>query len=139
LLVFGAIATVTFLDTLARDRNLRVRRFLDGTLGKAFNVVGGLLGLFVAGYTGVLLAVSNQPVWSDTWVLGGLFLASGLSGSAALIAWLAHRRADAQGSMMALARLERFFPWLELALLVAFVLLLIPPGALDVAFAMPWL
>ena len=54
--------------------------------------MGALLGLFVAGYTGVLLAVSNQPVWSDTWALGGLFLASGLTGSAALIGWLVHYR-----------------------------------------------
>jgi len=30
------------------------------------------VGLFICGYTGVLLAVSNQPVWSDAgWVLGG--------------------------------------------------------------------
>src|SRR6185369_8564228 len=107
LLVFGAIATVTFLDTLARDRNLRVRRFLDGTLGKAFNVVGALFGLFVAGYTGVLLSVSNQPVWSDTWALGGLFLASGLSGSAALMMILTRFRADAQASVVALERSAR--------------------------------
>jgi len=143
LVVFGIFATVSFGDALVRDGRLRFLSWLfaplRSPLGRLWHLVGGLLGLFVAGYTGVLLAVSNQPVWSDTWVLGGLFLASGLSGSAALIAWLAHRRGDAQGSMIALARFERFFPWLELALLVAFVLLLIPPGALDVAFAMPWL
>jgi formate-dependent nitrite reductase membrane component NrfD len=48
--------------------------------------VGALFGLFLAGYTGVLLSVSNQPIWSDTWALGGLFLASGLSVAAAAIA-----------------------------------------------------
>ena len=58
-----------------------------------------LAGLFIAGYTGVLLAVSNQPVWSDTWALGGLFLASGLTGSAALLGWLVHRRPDARPSI----------------------------------------
>ena len=56
----------------------RAVRLLDGPLGKLWITVGAVLGLFIAGYTGVLLAVSNQPVWSDTWALGGLFLASGL-------------------------------------------------------------
>ena len=47
----------------------------------------------------MLLAVSNQPVWSDTWALGGLFLASGLSGSAALLLLLlTHYRASAEPS-----------------------------------------
>jgi len=139
LLVFGAIATVTFLDTLARDRNLRVRRFLDGTLGKAFNVVGALFGLFVAGYTGVLLSVSNQPVWSDTWALGGLFLASGLSGSAALLILLARFRPAARSSVAALERTERTYALLELALLLVFVLTLIPAGTQGEVFGLPWL
>ncbi len=72
-------------------------------------------------------------------MLGGLFLASGLSGSAALLGWLVHRRSDARPSAAVFAGFERFFPWLELALIVAFVVALIPPGALDQAFAMPWL
>ena len=37
---------------------------------KLWNLLGAIAGLFISGYTGVLLAVSNQPVWSDTWVLG---------------------------------------------------------------------
>ena len=41
-------------------------RLLDGGPGTIWAVLGSLVGLFVAGYTGVLLAVSNQPVWSDT-------------------------------------------------------------------------
>src|SRR5256885_3234935 len=86
LLVFGAFATVSFVDALVRDGRLNwswVARLLSGFFGKLFVAVGALFGLFIAGYTGVLLSVSNQPVWSDTWALGGLFLASGLSGSAA--------------------------------------------------------
>ena len=52
---------------------------MGGAVGRVFMIIGALLGVFVAGYTGVLLSVSNQPIWSDTWALGGLFLASGLS------------------------------------------------------------
>jgi formate-dependent nitrite reductase membrane component NrfD len=145
LAAFGLFVTVSFVEALARDRVIRIRlvdwalRPLTGVLGKLWYLIGGLLGLFVAGYTGVLLAVSNQPVWSDTWVLGGLFLASGLSGSAALLGWLVRRRSDAGASAEVFARFERFFPWLELALIVAFVVSLIPPGALHQAFALPWL
>ena len=84
LLIASVFALVSFVDALARDGRLRhplARRLtavLDGSAGKAWSVVGSALYLFIAGYTGVLLAVSNQPVWSDTWALGGLFLASGL-------------------------------------------------------------
>jgi len=108
-----------------RDRKIcgspadRAVRLLDGAPGRLWIAVGAVLGLFIAGYTGVLLAVSNQPVWSDTWALGGLFLASGLAG------------------MLELS--ERLFTLLELVLLVVFVLTLVPNGALDDAFAFPWI
>jgi formate-dependent nitrite reductase membrane component NrfD len=141
---FGVFVTVSFFEALVRDRVIRLRiadrlvRALDGARGRLWNVVGAVLGLFVGGYTGVLLAVSNQPVWSDTWTLGGLFLASGLSGSAALIGWLAHRRRDARTSAPGLARSERFFQVLEVVLIGLFVVTLIPTGALTRAFGYPW-
>jgi formate-dependent nitrite reductase membrane component NrfD len=145
LVVFGLFATVSFLEVLVRDQKLRrplagrVVRLLDGTLGKLWITVGAVLGLFIAGYTGVLLAVSNQPVWSDTWALGGLFLASGLAGSAALLLLLVRYRADARASAGMLELSERLFTLLELVLLVVFVLTLIPAGALDDAFGFPWI
>jgi len=144
LVAFSVFVTVSFFEVLVRDRKIRLSitdrlvRVLDGVLGKLWNIVGAILGLFIAGYTGVLLAVSNQPVWSDTWALGGLFLASGLSGSAALLAWLAHHRRDAQYSAAGLARSERLFQVLELALIAVFVVTLIPLGAVDQAFGFPW-
>jgi formate-dependent nitrite reductase membrane component NrfD len=141
LVAFGLFVTVSFLEALARDRGWEARwlRPLDGALGRAWIVVGAVLGLFIAGYTGVLLAVSNQPVWSDTWALGGLFLASGLAGSAALLALLVHRRpaARASGGMLELS--ERLWSLLELALLVVFALTLVPDGTLDDAFGFPWI
>jgi formate-dependent nitrite reductase membrane component NrfD len=143
LVIFGAFVTVSFVDALARDGRLPGFRWLSALLssflGTLWHGIGALLGLFIAGYTGVLLAVSNQPVWSDSWVLGGLFLASGLSGAAALLAWLVHHRADAQESAVVVARFERFFPLLELLLILGFVGLLIQPGTLSRAFEPPWL
>jgi formate-dependent nitrite reductase membrane component NrfD len=84
-------------------------------------VVGALFGLFIAAYTGVLLAVSNQPVWSDTWALGGLFLASALSGSAASVLLATRNRRDAMTTDRKLIEADRYFILLELALIVLFL------------------
>jgi formate-dependent nitrite reductase membrane component NrfD len=89
-------------------------------------IVGACLGLFIAGYTGVLLAVSNQPVWSDTWALGALFLASGLSTAAAAIAFFAWYRRDARSSSDKLALADRYFLVMELVLLAVFFVTLGP-------------
>ena len=136
LVAFGLFVTVSFLDALRRDR-----RGIEGAglLAKLWSIAGAVVGLFIAGYTGVLLAVSNQPVWSDTWALGGLFLASGLSGSAALLGWLARHRRAAQPAAGAFVRAERVFLLLELVLIVAFVLTLVPAGSLGRAFGFPWI
>jgi formate-dependent nitrite reductase membrane component NrfD len=146
-LVVGSIfALVAFVDALVHDRKIRhpvgnrLAALLEGTAGRVFHVVGAILYLFIAGYTGVLLAVSNQPVWSDTWALGGLFLASGLSGSAALLLLLMARyRRDAEPSRAFLELCERIFAALELLMLLVFVITLIDDGALDEAFALPWI
>ena len=140
LLVFGAFATVSFVDALVRDGRLRwgwVARLLGGVFGKLVALVGTLFALFIAGYTGVLLAVSNQPVWSDTWALGGLFLASGMSGSAALLLFLVRYRTSAEPGTGPLIVSERLYALLELALIVIFVLTLIPAGTLNLAFGFP--
>jgi polysulfide reductase chain C len=145
LVIFGLFVTVSFVEALVRDGRLRrplaqrAVRPLGGAAGRIWNLVGAVLGTFIAGYTGVLLAVSNQPVWSDSWALGGLFLASGLSGSAALLMLLTRYRRDTQASTGAFELSERLFALLELALLVLFVLTLIPAGTLDEAFGFPWI
>jgi formate-dependent nitrite reductase membrane component NrfD len=145
LAVASIFALVALIDALVRDGRIRhplgrrLAAFLDGGLGRAWNVVGSALFLFIAGYTGVLIAVSNQPVWSDTWALGGLFLASGLSGSAALLLLLMRYRREAEPSRGFLELGERLFAALELLLLVVLVLTLIADGTLDVAFDLPWI
>jgi len=137
LLVFGFFVGISALDTWSRDRGGRPDGLLGASLGRAFNIVGSLLGLFVASYTGVLLSVTNQPVWSDTWALGGLFLASGLSGAAAAITLLVRYRPDASRSLDRLRQADAYFSILEFAMLVAFFV--------TVAFAgtagriLPWL
>src|SRR3954468_16246462 len=126
LMIFGGFSFVSFLAALADGGTRMVSpfgAFVRGTLGTIWGVIGTVFGLFVAGYTGVLLAVSNQPVWSDAgWMLGGLFLASALTGSAALLLVLAHwRRADGIGTSPGLEAADKNFALLEAILLVLFI------------------
>jgi formate-dependent nitrite reductase membrane component NrfD len=145
LLVASVFAFVVFVDSLVRDGRIRyspARRLsalLDGGAGRVWNVVGAILYLFIAGYTGVLIAVSNQPIWSDSWALGGLFLASGLSGGAALLLLLARYRRTGESSRPVLEVSERLFTALELLLLVVVLLTLIDDGTLGKALSFPWL
>ena len=145
LLVFGAFSFVSFIDARALDQRVRgplgesVVRILSGGLGLLFNVVGAVLGLFVAAYTGVLLSVSNQPVWSDTWTLGGLFLASGLSGSAAILSLAARDRLQAARADTKVRRADGYFAALELVLIVFFFITLGTAGTLPRVLAAPWL
>src|SRR5260370_30557248 len=97
LLAFGFCAFVSAAEAWLSDR--RGSPLVPPLLNRVFNVIGALVGIFIASYTGVLLSVSNQPVWSDTYALGGLFLASGLSGAAALIALLIRNRPEASFSL----------------------------------------
>jgi formate-dependent nitrite reductase membrane component NrfD len=129
---FSVFALVSFLEALGRTG-----RALDGLPGRIFTAVGALLGLGLAGYTGVLLSVSNQPVWSDTWALGGLFLASGLSLAAATLDLLGRVRSRPKSVEAKLWRVDRLFIVLELVLLVLFFVTL---GAAGRRFLAPqWL
>ena len=130
LTLFGLFSFVMFLAAIGEGGYLRWRllagagRVLSSTLGKVFMVIGAILGFFVTAYTGVLLAVSNQPVWSDTWTLGGLFLASGVSGAAATVLLLTRGRRDAAVSDGKLMEVDRYFIILELVLIALFLITL---------------
>lgn len=129
LLIFGIFSTGMFVAALGEPGERRpgafaaVARAVASPVGRVFMVVGAVAGLFLGAYTGVLLAVSNQPVWSDSWTLGGLFLASGLSGATALILLLARRR-EAAGTEAKLHEADRYFIILELVLIALFFITL---------------
>ena len=125
LAVFGVFALVSFVEALVSDRRLRMgwldraMGVLRGNGGRVFNVVGSLFALFVASYTGVLLSVSNQPVWSDSAALGGLFLVSGLSGAAAVLLLAARYRRGTAGTVERISQADSYFVVLEVGLIGA--------------------
>jgi formate-dependent nitrite reductase membrane component NrfD len=135
LLVFGFFAFVSAAEAWLSDRRGIALR--PPLVTRVFNVIGALLGIFIASYTGVLLSVSNQPVWSDTYALGGLFLASGLSGAAALIALLMRYRREAAFSLGRLHQADGYFSALELALVIVFFITVGAAGTLP--RLLPWL
>jgi formate-dependent nitrite reductase membrane component NrfD len=151
LLVYGIFAFVSFLEALGMRRRAPAPAGAASAAGaeggvppapgpgmRLWNMVGALLGLFLASYTGVLLSVSNQPIWSDAWSLGGLFLASSLGGAAALLAWLIRGRAAAEITEGRLYLAERYFAILELALIALFFVNVASAGMLGRAVGGPW-
>lgn len=129
LVVFGLFTFLATLSVLGEDRpGLRLlqssavrslRRPVPRTI---IAVLGSIAGLFIAGYTGVLLAVTNRPVWADSHLVGLLFLVSGAStGAAALILLALRRRAD-WGAVRWLVWFDRNVLILELLVLIAFLI-----------------
>lgn len=130
LLIFGIFSLLAFLSALAEAGRLNwqgARRFRPpGILGGLILVVGGVLGFYVAGYTGVLLAVTNRPIWSDTPLLGMLFVVSAGSISAALMILLADKSRANMPGLLALHRMDAWVVALEFLVLVAVMISLGP-------------
>jgi protein NrfD len=130
LLIFGLFSFLSFLGALTEADRLRwpaARRLRPpGTLGGIVSVIGGLFGLYIAGYTGVLLAVTNRPIWSDTPLLGMLFIVSAGSISAALMILLAHRSRWTMPGLAALHRIDTWVIALEFLVLIGVMISLGP-------------
>ena len=136
LLLFGLFSFVSFLAAVADVGWFRaaspIARILRGGAGLVWSAVGTVFGLFICAYTGVLLAVSNQPVWSDGgWALGGMFLASALSGSAALLLLVARSRRDVDADTAnRLEAADRYFVILEALLIAIFLVTVAVAGTI---------
>jgi formate-dependent nitrite reductase membrane component NrfD len=139
LLVFGFFSFLATLRALWDDRRLTwsTLEFLQKPPITIFGAIGGILGgLFLAGYTGVLLAVTNRPIWADSSWLGLLFLLSGISTSiAALLLASRWRGIRVKSTEDRLTRFDRIALILELVVLAIFVVSL---GSVAKAFLNAW-
>jgi formate-dependent nitrite reductase membrane component NrfD len=113
-----------------RERAARwpaVRRLrAPSALGRLIAVFGAISGLYIAGYTGVLLAVTNRPIWSDTPLISMLFVVSAGSTSSALMLLLAHRAGWTMPGVAGLHRMDGWVIALELLVLIAVMVSLGP-------------
>jgi formate-dependent nitrite reductase membrane component NrfD len=142
LVVFGLFSLLSFMEALAEDDETRrrwrilgrsgvpwqaLRRLRSRSLiGRIAALLGGIAGFYFASYTGVLLAVTNRPIWSDTPLLGMLFVVSAASTSAALLVLLAHRFGWNMKAVRDLYRMDVWVVALELVVLVAVIVSLGP-------------
>jgi len=137
LLLFGGFAFLAALGAAYEDGRLRWRlagRLAERPLSTIIALAGGVMGFFLAGYTGVLLSVSNRPIWADSSWLGILYLLSGASSAAALLILLS-RRIPAVADVHGLERFDKYVLVLELIALVIFVITL---GSAARAFLNAW-
>src|SRR5205823_9100848 len=83
LFVFGTVSFVSFVDAaLGRGRWWHAP---GNPIGKVISVIGAISGLSLAGYTGVLLNGSNEPVWGNSPWISALFVFSGISTGIAVL------------------------------------------------------
>lgn len=113
--IFASAATaLQLLSDLTHDEILPGVQRAAGILGLPF-------ALFVSGYTGVLLAVTNVPVWArNTTLLGPTFVASAFSTSfASLSLLLGLGKGERPQTAQRVARMEAICLTTELTLLLA--------------------
>lgn len=125
ILLFGVAAFLSSLAALEEEGYVSwsgLKMFRAGTVGKLLAIGGGLCGFFVASYTGVLLSVTNRPIWADTTLVGVLFLLSGASTATAVLILFGQRRtADSTDIVQWLSRFDTRTLVLELIVIVALI------------------
>jgi formate-dependent nitrite reductase membrane component NrfD len=125
LLLFSGCAFVSFAGTLAErgwpDWAILRLGSPAAPAGRLVTGVGAILGLYLAGYTGVLISVTNRPIWADTTLLGLTFLSSATSTSAALLILLGAWMGLSRDRLRRLERFDRSALILEAGAIVALV------------------
>ena len=84
-------------------------------------LAGSLLGLTLAGYSGVLLGATNVPLWAKSKLLGGVFMASALSSGSAAVALQAARRGAPEATLHRLATIESAASLGEMAIITGYL------------------
>ena len=108
-----AVVATLYLEDSGRTKDL-------GPLWGAFGAIGVLLGFFVAGYPGQLLAATAQPFWTNARPLGALFMAVGAAtGLAAIALLLSLRGPEVTSSLVKVRRAYTFAVLLEALTLIA--------------------
>ena len=123
-LSFGAFSVLSALGVMAEEGRIAspaLRAMHRGALGKLVAGISALLGFSLAGYTGILLSVTNRPIWADNPWLGALFLASGASTGAATLILLAPGRGATERSLAWLSSFDSQALVVELLILVVFI------------------
>ncbi len=124
LLTFSMFSGVTALVQAAGDGILGGwwgARRLAALPQKLIAFPGMFVGVFLGGYTGVLLATTSVPLWSRSKLLGAVFISSAMSTSSALISLVLRLTSAPVRTLHKLERLEWTALLLEMSGLLAFL------------------
>jgi formate-dependent nitrite reductase membrane component NrfD len=124
LVSFSLFSGVTAVIQAARDGILGrwwAPRLLAALPQRLLAIPGSALGVFLGGYTGVLLTSTSIPLWSRSKVLGAIFISSAVSTSSALISLVLHLTRAPARVLHKLERLEWVALLVEMAGLFAFL------------------
>ncbi len=109
LLSFSLFSGLTAVIQAARDGILGRwwgARMLAALPQRLLALPGTATGLFLGGYTGVLLTATSVPLWSRSKVLGAVFISSAISTSSALISLVLRIAGAPDHTLHKLERLE---------------------------------
>jgi formate-dependent nitrite reductase membrane component NrfD len=109
LVSFSLFSGLTAVNQAARDGLLGRwwgARLLTGLPQRLIVLPGTALGVFLGGYTGVLLTATSVPLWSRSKLLGAVFISSAISTSAALISCVLRTAGAPPRPLHKLERLE---------------------------------
>jgi protein NrfD len=126
LFLFGLVAFISFVDAVLGSRILHSP---GNPIGKVVSAIGAIAGLALAGYTGVLLNVTNEPAWGNSPWISALFLFSGVSTGIATLHLFARRVSVT--TVEKLSEADNYMMLFELITLVVFLLTL---GAVGTRF-----
>jgi formate-dependent nitrite reductase membrane component NrfD len=124
IVLFGGFSVLAALGAMTEEGRLHaaaLHLLHRGAVAKLVTGIAGVLGLCVAGYTGILLSATNRPIWADSPWLGALFLASGASTGAAALILLAPGRGATERSLERLSSFDSNALVVELLVLVLFL------------------
>lgn len=124
LLMFSLFSGVTAAIQAARDGIFGrwwATRWLAAWPQKLLAIPGSFFGMFLGGYTGVLLAATSVPLWSRSKLLGAVFVSSAMSTSTALISLVLRIAGAPLHVLHKLERLEWVALLVEMSGLLAFL------------------
>ena len=122
LLSFSLFSGITAIIQAAKDGLLGRwwgARMLASLPQRLIALPGSAFGVFLGGYTGVLLTATSVPLWSRSKLLGAVFISSAISTSAALISLVLRLVNAPAHSLHKLERLE----WTALSAEITWLLL----------------
>jgi formate-dependent nitrite reductase membrane component NrfD len=117
LVLFSGFAFVSFVD--ARF----VHRLQGSRLGIVWSLLGGVLALAVATYSGVLLTVTNIPFWAASPAISAVYAATAVATGASAVMLVHALRGQLDSDLLQLARGHAFLVAWWLVTVVVFLAL----------------